>query len=41
MKSIEELEIEIKEIQEHNRRVELDKAWGIGRTRKIIISIFT
>ena len=32
---------EIKNIQERNKRVELDKAWEISWTRKIIIAVLT
>jgi len=35
------LEKEINQIKERNRRVELDKAWETSWTRKIIISILT
>lgn len=32
---------EINEIKERNRRVELDKAWETSLTRKVVISILT
>ena len=36
-----DLEKEIKEIKERNKRVELDKAWETSWTRKICICILT
>lgn len=36
-----ELEKEIKEIKQRNKKVEADKAWEISYTRKILIMIFT
>lgn len=41
MTTNEELEQQIKEIQERNKRVELDKAWETGWMRRIIIFILT
>jgi len=41
MKSVEQLEKEISEIQERNKRVEADKAWETSKARKIIIFIAT
>lgn len=38
---IDNLEKRIQQIEERNKRVELDKAWEISLTRKIIISILT
>ena len=35
------LEKEIQQIKERNKRVEIDKAWEISLTRKIIIAIST
>lgn len=35
------LEKEIEQIKERNKRVELDKAWETSRTRKICIMILT
>jgi len=35
------LEKEVKEIKERNKRVELDKAWETSWTRKIILAILT
>jgi len=35
------LEQEIKEIRERNKRVELDKAWETSLARKIIIAVLT
>ncbi len=39
--SIEELEKEINEIKERNKRVELDKKWETSITRKVSICILT
>jgi hypothetical protein len=41
MTSLEKLETEIQHIKERNKRVELDKAWELSTTRKIIIAIAT
>ena len=41
MGSIEELERDIKNIQQRNIRVEIDKAWETSTTRKIAIAILT
>lgn len=41
MASIEELEKEIPQIKERNKRVEADKAWETSTSRKIIIAIAT
>jgi len=38
---IKELEKEIEQIKERNKRVELDKAWETSWTRKICICILT
>ena len=38
---LKELEEEIKEIKERNKRVELDKKWETSMTRKICIAILT
>lgn len=35
------LEQEIKQIQERNKRVELDKAWELSWTRKFIVAFLT
>jgi len=35
------LKKEIESIKERNTRVEVDKAWEVSKTRKIIIAIFT
>lgn len=40
-KSIEELEKEISEIRKRNLSVELDKAWEISVTRRLLIAAFT
>lgn len=41
MATLKELEREIKKIKQRNRSVEVDKAWEVSNTRKIIITIFT
>ena len=41
MTSIEELQKEIEEIKERNRRVELDKAWETSLARKAVIFALT
>ncbi|MDP2586653.1 MAG: hypothetical protein Q8P32_02675 [Candidatus Komeilibacteria bacterium] len=41
MSTIEELQKEIEEIKERNRRVELDKAWETSWARKAIILVLT
>lgn len=38
---LKELEKEIEEIKERNKRVELDKKWETSATRKICIAILT
>jgi hypothetical protein len=38
---MDDLEKRILAIEERNKKVELDKAWETGRTRKIIIAILT
>jgi preprotein translocase subunit SecF len=38
---MENIEKEIEEIKERNRRVEMDKAWETSLTRKILIAILT
>ena len=35
------LEERIRKIEERNQRVELDKAWEVSWTRRIIVAIFT
>ncbi len=35
------IEQEIKNVQERNRRVELDKAWEVSMARRAIIMVFT
>lgn len=37
----EELEKEIKQIKERNKKVETDKAWETSLSRKILLFIFT
>ena len=41
MVSIDELENQIKEIQERNRRVEKDKKWEQSYTRHLLLMFFT
>jgi len=41
MATIEELQLEIKEIKKRNQRVEADKAWETSWARKIVVSILT
>lgn len=38
---LKELEKEVEEIEERNKRVELDKKWETSATRKICIAILT
>ena len=38
---VKDLEKEIEEIKERNRRVELDKKWETSLTRKICIAVLT
>jgi len=41
MEKLELLEKEIEQIKQRNKKVEIDKAWEISYTRKIIIAILT
>lgn len=41
MASLEQLEKEIEEIKERNRRVESDKAWELSVMRIILLMLFT
>jgi len=41
METIEELKQEIDKIKERNKRVEIDKAWEISYTRRVLLVIFT
>jgi hypothetical protein len=41
MTEIEQIKIELVEIKERNKRVEMDKAWETSITRKIIVAILT
>ncbi len=41
MKTLKELEKEVRELQERNTRVELDKAWETSSTRKVSIAVLT
>ena len=38
---MEKLEIRVKQIEERNKRVELDKKWEISFTRRVLIVILT
>ncbi|PJC36957.1 hypothetical protein CO046_03275 [Candidatus Peregrinibacteria bacterium CG_4_9_14_0_2_um_filter_53_11] len=41
MASIQELEKQLEEIKERNRRVEFDKAWETSWTRRLLVLVFT
>jgi len=41
MVTLKELEKRVKNIEERNRRVELDKVWEISLTRRLLLVIFT
>ena len=41
MVSIDELENQVKEIQDRNRRVEKDKEWEQSYTRRLLLMFFT
>lgn len=41
MVSIDELENQVKEIQDRNRRVEKDKKWEQSYTRRLLLMFFT
>lgn len=41
MEKIQELEKELNEIKERNKRVELDKKWETSMTRKLCICVLT
>lgn len=41
MSTVEQLEEEIREIKERNKRVETDKAWEMSFARRILLTIFT
>lgn len=41
MTTLENLELEISQIKERNKKVEVDKAWETSYARKIIIAILT
>lgn len=41
MTSLEDLQRQIDEIQARNKKVEVDKAWEMSLTRKVIIAILT
>ena len=37
----DKIQKQIKELQERNKKVEIDKAWETSYTRRILLSIFT
>lgn len=41
MDDIQQLTIELREIKERNKRVELDKAWETSTFRKILVGVLT
>lgn len=41
VETLEDLKKEIEEIKKRNERVELDKAWEISWTRRLIVALFT
>ena len=41
MKTLEQIEKDILDIQERNKRVQFDKAWELSCTRRIFIMILT
>jgi len=41
MNDIEQLQKDIQEIKDRNTRVEIDKAWEISLTRKVIVGLLT
>lgn len=41
METIEELKQEINKIKERNKKVEIDKAWEVSYTRRILLTVFT
>ena len=41
MKSLKELEKRVKNIEDRNKRVELDKAWETSLERKVIVAALT
>ena len=41
MASLEQLEKEVKKINERNRKVEVDKAWETSYVRRSLLTIFT
>lgn len=41
MDDIQQLKIELREIKERNKRVELDKAWETSTFRKVLVGILT
>ncbi len=38
---LEELEQEIEKIKKRNAKVEIDKAWEVSKTRKVLLMVFT
>jgi len=41
MATLNDIEKEIKKINERNRRVESDKAWETSYTRRVLLTLFT
>jgi peptidoglycan/LPS O-acetylase OafA/YrhL len=41
MNEIEQLKNDIKQIQDRNARVEVDKAWEVSSARKILVAVLT
>lgn len=41
MAKLKNLEKELKKIEERNRKVELDKAWEVSLTRRLLLMLFT
>ena len=41
MTELEQIKKDIQEIKERNARVELDKAWEMSGTRKVLIAVLT
>ena len=41
MDKLKNLEEKINKIDERNKKVELDKAWELSRSRRILLMIFT
>ena len=41
MAKLKNLEKELKKIEERNKKVELDKAWEVSLTRRLLLMLFT